>query len=76
MLEILDSDQDAFELLSEKANSANPWDLWQWSSYPQLLLDSFESTVYSVDDVTRWISRAHIALQTCAWLENYSTSVV
>lgn len=76
MLEILDSDQDAFELLSEKANSANPWDLYQWQSYPQLLLDSLESTAYSVNDATRWISRANTALQTCAWLEDYSTSIV
>ena len=76
MLEILDSDQDALELLAEKANSANPWDLTQWQSYPHLLLETIESTKYTNQDATRWISRANIAIQTCKWLEDYSVSVV
>ena len=76
MLEILDSDQDALELLVDKANSGNPWDLTQWSSYPQLLLNTFESTKYNIEDASRWISRAHAALDACKWLEDYSVSVV
>jgi hypothetical protein len=76
MLEILDSDQDALELLSEKANSANPWDLIQWSNYPQLLLDAMETSQYSVADAACWISRAKVAIETSKWLEDYSVSIV
>jgi hypothetical protein len=76
MLEILDSDQDALEILSEKASSANPWDLVQWSNYPQLLLDAMETAKYSVADAACWISRAKVALETCPWLEDYSVSIV
>ena len=76
MLEILDSDQDALELLAEKANSANPWDLSQWHSYPALLADTMGCERYNVEVVGRWISRAKVSLETCNWLEDYSVSVV
>lgn len=76
MLEILDSDQDALELLDEKANSANPWDLSQWHTHPELLVDTIECEKYNVEEIGRWISRAKIALKTSVWLEDYSVSIV
>jgi hypothetical protein len=77
MLTILDSDERAFHLLEEKAHSCNPWDLSQWSSYPELLWETLDCEEwYSVKDVGRWIDRAKIALGVCVWLEDYSVSVV
>lgn len=78
MLEIVDADQDALELLQDKARSSSPRDLVHWKSSPGMLLDVISctnesSTKWEKSDVMRWISRAETALNICAWLELYTT---
>jgi len=79
MLEILDGDQDALELLQEKALSSSPRDLSNWHSAPGMLLDAISGTEVSSEkweksDVVRWIHRAKTALGVCTWLEFFTTS--
>ena len=85
MLEILDGDQDALDLLLNKARSGSPKDLSYWYSAPKLLLDAISISTDNDDhkggskwvegDVIRWSSRAKIALRTCPWLDLYTTPV-
>ena len=79
MLEIVDGDQDALELLQEKALSSSPRDLSNWHSAPGMLLDAISGTEMSSEkweksDVMRWIGRAKTALGVCTWLEFFTTS--
>jgi len=78
MLEIVDADQDALELLQDKARSSSPRDLVHWKSSPGMLLDvisctNMQSTKWGKSDAIRWISRAETALDVCTWLELYTT---
>mmetsp|Transcript_10203 Transcript_10203/g.22105 ORF Transcript_10203/g.22105 Transcript_10203/m.22105 type:complete len:164 (+) Transcript_10203:2-493(+) len=82
MLEILDGDQDALELLRDHARSSCPRDLSNWRSAPGLLLDAISrggaeggdnSKTWERSDVVRWIRRAKVALGVCTWLELFTT---
>mmetsp|Transcript_28798 Transcript_28798/g.58696 ORF Transcript_28798/g.58696 Transcript_28798/m.58696 type:complete len:773 (+) Transcript_28798:91-2409(+) len=85
MLEILDSDQDALDALLEKAKSGCPKDLSYWRAVPKSLLDTIIGTSqfdhstnnhgWTERDVQRWTQRAEKALQTCPWLDLYTTPV-
>lgn len=74
MLEILDGDQDALELLIEKASTSSPRDVVNWEASPGLLSEAVGSSKYEEEDAMRWIRRSCIALQEFTWLEEYSTS--
>merc|ERR1712086_588458 len=80
MLEIVDGDQDALELLQQKAKSSSPRDLSNWHSAPGMLLDVLVSGIeepcerWGTADVMRWIGRAKTALGVCAWLELFTSS--
>mmetsp|Transcript_6790 Transcript_6790/g.11050 ORF Transcript_6790/g.11050 Transcript_6790/m.11050 type:complete len:83 (+) Transcript_6790:1-249(+) len=82
MLEILDGDQDALELLRDHARSSCPRDLSNWRSASGLLLDAISrggaeggdnSKTWERSDVVRWIRRAKVALGVCTWLELFTT---
>ena len=78
MLEILDGDQDALELLQDNANSSSPRDLVNWEMLPGNLADTLSSAdatskSWKRSDITRWIGRAKIALGTCTWLLDYTS---
>jgi len=76
MLEILDGDQDALDVLQDKAKSSSPRDLVFWKVRPEVLantLNSDTSKNWTLTDVKKWIKRAEIALGTCAWLEQYTS---
>ena len=80
MLEILGGDQDALDLLQDKAKSCSPRDLVQWRDAPGMLADTLSSadetsSNWKRSDVMRWISRAEIALGVCTWLEDYTSHV-
>jgi hypothetical protein len=79
MLEILDGDQDALEVLVDKARSGSPRELKYWETQPGMLLDLISGSEETTKkweklDVMRWISRAKIALGACPWLELYTTA--
>ena len=82
MLEILDGDDDALELLTMKARSSCPRDLKRWQRAPALLLDAIQpengettgNKKWTEANVVQWIGRAKKALATCTWLEEFTTS--
>lgn len=80
MLDILDGDQDAMELLLDRARSSTPRDLLLWKTAPGMLLDTISGSTeesstkkWTKSDVRRWIDRAKTALGTCTWLGMYTT---
>jgi len=76
MLEILDGDQDALDVLQDKAKSSSPRDLVFWKVRPEILADSLNSDTsksWTLTDVKKWIKRAEVALGTCTWLEQYTS---
>ena len=80
MLEILDGDENVFHILREDASSATPVDLTLWRLAPSILLEEVPALQCSEFKVTEqkiidWCNRAQIALNTCPWLENFSTSI-
>ena len=77
MLEILGGDQDALDLLQDRAKSSSPKSLVDWRDAPGMLADTLSSADetnknWKRSDVMRWISRAEIALGVCTWLEDYT----
>jgi len=76
MLEILDGDQDALDVLQDKAKSSSPRDLVFWKVRPEILADALNSDTsksWTLTDVKKWIKRAEVALGTCTWLEQYTS---
>jgi hypothetical protein len=83
MLDILDGDQDALELLRGKAHSGTPRDLLFWKTAPGMLLNTIScstqepsSTMWTKSDVRRWIARAKTAMDISTWLEMYTTQTI
>lgn len=82
MLEIVDCDQDALDLLHDKAKSSCPRDLTNWQYAPGLLINVMVSGTegpckkWGTADAMRWTMRAKIALSVCTWLELFTTSCV
>ena len=76
MLEILDGDQDALDVLQDKAKSSSPRDLVFWKVRPEILADTLSSETsknWTLTDVKKWIKRAETALGICTWLEQYTS---
>ena len=82
MLEIFDCDQDALDLLHDKAKSSCPRDLSNWQSAPRMLIDVMVSGMegpckkWGTADAIRWTRRAKTALSVCTWLELFTTACV
>lgn len=83
MLDILDGDQDALELLRGKAHSGTPRELLFWKSAPGMLLNTISNsseessaTKWTKSDVRRWIARGKTAMGVCTWLEMYTTQTI
>lgn len=76
MLEIIDSDQDLYEILNDELSSATPKDLAMWANAPDLIIEEARSQVMvSENDLKKYCLRAQKAIQTLQWLETYSTSI-
>ena len=77
MLEILDGDQDAFEILHEEGRSGTPKDLSLWTQIPSMLLDEVPllKEKYHTKDVMKWTERAKTSLETLEWLKWHSTPI-
>jgi hypothetical protein len=76
MLEIIDSDQDLYEILSDELSSATPKDLALWANAPDLIIEEARSQVMvSENDLKKYCLRARKAIETLQWLETYSTSI-
>ena len=77
MLQILDGDQDAFEILRDEGRSGTPKDLCLWLRVPSMLLDEVVRLKenYSIADVAKWTKRAEKAVETLEWFKWYSTPI-
>jgi len=76
MLEIIDSDQDLYEILNDELSSATPKDLALWANAPDLIIEEARSQVMvSENDLKKYCLRARKATETLQWLESYSTSI-
>ena len=73
MLEILDGDQDALDVLRE-AKADNPMDLASFGNEQTLLVQhaKFYHVQWELTKVIKWIVRAEMALDNCAWLKEWT----
>jgi len=73
MLEILDGDQDALDVLRE-AKADNPMDLASFGNEQTLLVQhaKFYHVQWELTKVIKWIVRAEMALDNCAWLQEWT----
>lgn len=73
MLEILDGDQDALDVLRE-AEADNPMDLASFGHEPTLLIQhaKFYKVKWELSKVIKWIVWAEIALDNCEWLQEWT----
>ena len=74
MLEILDGDQDALDVLRE-AEADNPMDLASFGHEPTLLIQHakfYHKVKWELSKVTKWIVWAEIALDNCEWLQEWT----
>ena len=72
-LEILDGDQDALDVLRE-AKADNPMDLASFGNEQTLLVQhaKFYHVQWELTKVIKWIVRAEMALDNCAWLKEWT----
>jgi hypothetical protein len=76
MLEIIDGDQDLYEILRDELSSATPIDLALWASVPALIIEESRSQIMvSENDLRKYCLRARKTIETLQWLEKYSTSI-
>lgn len=76
MLEIIDGNQDLYEILSVELSSSTPKDLSLWRDVPSMIVEEASSQVtVSEDDLQKYCNRARKALDSLGWLELYSTSI-
>jgi hypothetical protein len=78
MLEILDGNEDVYDILREDASSATPMDMTLWHQAPIILLEEarrLNSLEVTEGDIVGWCERAEVALNAYPWLKLYSTSI-
>jgi hypothetical protein len=76
MLEIIDGNQDLYEILSVELSSSTPRDLSLWRDVPSMIIEEASSQVtVSEHDLQKYCNRARRALNSLRWLELYSTSI-
>ena len=76
MLELLDGDQDLYEVLNDELSSATPKDLSLWAPVPGLLIEEAETDLeVTEDNVKKYCDRAKLAVQKIEWLQLYTTSI-
>ena len=79
MLEIVNGNQDIYQILCEEASSVTPQDLTLWKMVPSVLLEEVPSLVsecnVSEQIVVDWCHGAEVAMKTFEWLSEFSTSI-
>lgn len=76
MLEIIDGNQDLYEVLSDELSSCTPKDLSLWCDIPSMIIEEATSDISaSEDDLKKYCNRAKKALNSLGWLELYSTPI-
>ncbi len=80
MLEIVNGNEDIYQILREEASSATPKDLSLWKMIPTVLLEEVPLLLseYKVSEqqIIDWCHGAEIAIETYEWLSEFSTSIL
>jgi len=80
MLEILDGNEDIYDVLRNDAASSTPLDLTLWYFMPEVLLEEVSALnngelKVTTREITKWCDRAKQVVESLSWLEKYATSI-